>query len=276
MELTEAQLNEIKRIELEIFAEFIKVCKKLNLKYYLLGGTLLGAVRHKGFIPWDDDIDVGMLREDYEIFISKADKLLPNNLFLQTSKSDPNVPFNFCKIRNNNTTFVEKSVKSFKINHGVYIDIFPLDFYPNGIVPRSRFKLKKKLLDVKIRKSFDLPFPKGIIARAALILSSFIVRDYREAVRKKDFLFKLTKKSNLIANHCGAWGDKEIVPAEWYGEGDVLEFEGISVIVPKEYDKWLSRVYGNYMELPPMEKRIPHHYVEICDLSKSYKEYTDR
>lgn len=256
MELTEAQLKDIKTIELEIFAEFIKVCKKLNLKYYLLGGTLLGAARHKGFIPWDDDIDVGMLREDYELFIAKAGELLPDNLFVQNHKSDPDVPFNFCKIRNNNTTFVERSVKSFKINHGVYIDIFPLDFYPQGIIGKGCLNFKKKLLDVKIAKSFDLEFSKSLIASAALAVSNLIASDYRKAVNKKDILFKSIKKSNLIANHCGAWGDKEIVPAEWYGEGDVLEFEGIPVIVPKEYDKWLSRVYGNYMELPPMEKEF--------------------
>ena len=91
---------------LDIFKEFLCVCEKLNLKYYLLGGTLLGAVRHKGFIPWDDDIDVGMLREDYEVFLAHAQELLPDHLFLQTYKTDPGYHHVFAKIRNSNTTFL--------------------------------------------------------------------------------------------------------------------------------------------------------------------------
>ena len=128
---SQEQLQKMQEVEIDLFKAFIEVCQKLQLKYYLLGGTLLGAVRHKGFIPWDDDIDVGMPRKDYEIFIQKAQDLLPEHYFVQTLYSEPTIPYNFCKIRNSNTTFVEYSIKKLNINHGVYIDVFPLDGYPN-------------------------------------------------------------------------------------------------------------------------------------------------
>ena len=94
------------------------------------------------------------------------------------------------------------------------------------------------------------------------------------AVLLREKLFKSIKRGTRLANHSGAWGKKEIVPGEWYGEGAFLEFEGIKVRCPVEYKKWLSRVYGDYMQLPPVEKRVSHHYVEVVDLDKSYLEYS--
>ena len=129
----------LKEIELAIFRAFIDVCDKLNLKYYLLAGTLLGAVRHQGFIPWDDDIDVGMPREDYEIFVEKGQALLPKEYFIQTFKTDPDYAANFAKIRNCGTTFLETSVRNCNINHGVFIDVFPLHVYSADKTAQKRF-----------------------------------------------------------------------------------------------------------------------------------------
>ena len=120
-------LNELKRIELEMLKTFIKICKKHNFMYFLVGGTCLGSVRHGGFIPWDDDIDVGMPRSDYNKFIKIASEELPGNMFLQTFFTDEQYPCAFAKIRNNDTTFIEKGLRKSNINHGIYIDIFPLD-----------------------------------------------------------------------------------------------------------------------------------------------------
>ena len=137
MKPTSEQTNRIKEIEIEIFKSFISVCEHLNLTYYVLDGTLLGAVRHKGFIPWDDDIDVGMPREDYEVFLREGQALLPEEYFIQTFDSDPEYLANYAKIRNNNTTFVETSVRHRKINHGVFIDVFPLDYCPEETKKRG-------------------------------------------------------------------------------------------------------------------------------------------
>jgi len=134
VELTQEQNARLKAIELDIFKAFLKVCKENDLRYFLAGGTLLGAVRHKGFIPWDDDMDVLMPRKDYDRFLEIGQSLLPPEYFLQTRQTDREYPCNFAKIRDSRTTFVEKSLKDRVINHGVYIDIFPLDYFPQSPV----------------------------------------------------------------------------------------------------------------------------------------------
>ena len=128
METTINTYNErLKAIELDILKAFIDVCKKNSLNYYLLGGSCLGAVRHHGIIPWDDDIDVGLLRADYNKFMEVGQKYLPEHYFLQNYRTDPEYYVNFAKIRDSRTTFIESSLKNLHINHGVYIDVFPLD-----------------------------------------------------------------------------------------------------------------------------------------------------
>ena len=274
-------LRELQHCELEILKEFISICEKLNLKYFLLGGTLLGAVRHQGFIPWDDDIDVGMLREDYERFVKEAQKYLPEYFFLQTHRTDPEWPANFAKIRDCRTTFIESSVKNQKINHGVYIDIFPLDHFTKDQTKRRVFYCRNILMMMRISEVFTAPHKKvsqgakwkKIIKRLLVILSYLRYPTLQSALNAREKLFTTVQPGGLRANHCGAWGKKEIVPEEWYGEGVKLEFEGLSVSVPMQYDKWLTQVYGDYMQLPPVEKRIAHHYNEVVDLNKPCAEY---
>ena len=272
MELTAQQLKDIKIIEVDILKRFIEVCDKLGLKYYLMGGTLLGAVRHQGFIPWDDDIDVGMPRKDYDIFISEGQNFLPKELFVQSIETEPNYIANFAKIRRSDTTFMEIAWKKCKINHGVYIDVFPLDYYPDDKRARKKFSRMNKIYARRLFSEYDLENQSLKYNTVSRILK-IIYPSTRSVVSKRNDLFKSTEEGNMIANYCGAWGQKEIVPANWYGDGVILNFEGIKVRAPKEYDKWLNQVYGDYMRLPPEEKRIPRHSVEIIDLEKSYEFY---
>lgn len=271
---TEEQLAELKRAELDILRVFVDVCRKLNLRYYLLGGTLLGAVRHQGFIPWDDDIDVGMLRADYEIFLEKAQALLPENLFLQTVFTDPDYRMCFAKIRNSNTTFVETAANTLRINHGVFIDIFPLDYYPENEQEQKRLALRKKLYNRRSLCGMNLG-TSGPKQKVKDMLLRAAYPSLEQVIRKRERLYKGVSPSGLVANHGGAWGKKEIVPAQWYGEGAPLLFEGLQVNGPAEYDKWLTQVYGDYMQLPPVEKRVGHHYTDVIDMTKSYREYME-
>lgn len=272
MEINAEQQKQLKNTELELFKAFISVCQKLNLTYYVVGGTLLGAVRHKGFIPWDDDIDVAMMRDDYEVFLEKAPALLPEYTFLQSIYSEPEYLLNFAKLRHNGTTFLETSVKSRKINHGVFIDIFPLDYYPDSNFSRKAFHFKNILYRYRIGSEFEgIPFKW--YHKLAHIGLKIIFPSVKKTLRKRDQLLKRCKHGQLIASHCGAWGKKEIVPADWYQSTVLLEFEGLQVAAPCEYHTWLTHYYGDYMLLPPVEKQKSHHFTEVIDTDTPFTNF---
>lgn len=273
MEPTAEQLAALKNIEISILREFVNICEKLNLQYYLLGGTMLGAVRHRGFIPWDDDIDVGMPRQDYELFLAKGQQLLPSNLFIQNDRTDPEYIMCFSKIRNCDTTFIETSARTFNINHGVFIDVFPLDYYPEDDQEQKRFERKKGWYERRLSCCFNMPHNHTIKGRVRKLLLTAMFPSAKAVVRKREQLYRSVPESSMLANYGGAWGKKEIVPVEWYGSGTTVMFEGLQVKAPCQYDKWLSQVYGNYMQLPPIEKQVGHHYTDVIDLEKPYTEY---
>jgi len=272
----------LKNIESEMLKSFIEVCERLNLRYFVVGGTLLGAIRHHGFIPWDDDIDVGLPREDYEKFLQEAQSYLPKYYFVQNRKTDPELPNNYAKIRDSRTTFIENGVQHLNINHGVYIDIFPIDFYPESKWKQRVFDVKSKLLKIRIGHAFDFantpkksPFRK--IARK--VVSLFLVLVYptiASALNAQEKLYKKEKNSGLVVNLCGAWGKREIMQASWLAETCDVEFEGMAVKAPKEYDKYLKQVYGDYMKFPPVEQQVSHHYSEIIDLDEPYIKYMSK
>lgn len=273
MEQMEQQMSALKRIEIDLFCAFIDVCKKLNLKYYIVGGTLIGAIRHQGFIPWDDDIDVAMPRADYEIFMEKAQEFLPEHYFVQNIYTDKEYVTFFAKIRNSNTTFIETAINHLRINHGIYIDIFPLDFFPESKTAQKRVLWKNKLYTQRISACFNLPYVKTMKHRLIAALLALRYPSIRAVVEKKDKMLKSIPKSNMFASYGGAWGIKEIAPVEWFGEGVAVTFEGMEVIAPTGYHNWLTQVYGDYMQLPPEEKRVAHHYADIIDPNTSYKHY---
>ncbi|WP_413854061.1 LicD family protein [Candidatus Ruminimicrobium bovinum] len=271
-------IKKLQQVELKILEQFINICNKENLQYYVLGGTLLGAVRHKGFIPWDDDIDVAMPRKDYEKFLNVAQKYLSQEYFLQTYISDKEYFLNFAKIRNSNTTFIQNCFSKCNMNHGIYIDIFILDYYPINKIKCLLLNLKNKIFLFRINEIYNLSkadyslYKKFCVKSLAKILKIFYPNIYSVLI-KRDILFKSIKKSNLITNYGGLYGKKEVSPIEWFGKGINLQFENLTVKAPIEYDKYLTQIYGNYMKLPPKEKQISNHPTDIIDLEKPYTEY---
>lgn len=284
MDNSEIKIEDLQLAELKILKEFINVCKKLNLKYFLDSGTLLGCIRHKGFIPWDDDIDVSMPREDYNIFIKEGQKLLNGNYFIQNYNTEPEFTMNFSKIRNTNTTFIESSVKNLKINHGVYIDIFPLDGYNPREKIRNILNEKKIVLyNIQIAKKYNNYIRPTKTKQKVLEKISDIIygrSQIKQLLVKKD---KIAQKHKYIESKyvcCYSYNNikpkMSYIPKDYLGNGTVKMFERIPTIVPVKYDMCLKRMYGDYRKLPPKEERIPHHYNEIIDLNKSYKEYVKR
>lgn len=269
---SQEETRELQKIELEMFKIFVDICEKLDIKYYLIAGTLLGAVRHKGFIPWDDDIDVGIMRDEYERFLIEAPKLLPEHIFLQTNATDPEYPHFYAKLRNENTAFIENSVKDNKMSHGVFIDVFPLDRCDLKKKNSKLFQLKAKIYSMRsssLMKNYELDFKRRLI-RAACAL---ICPNARKAIAKLDKLYQSMPNGEYLVNFSGIYGEREIMPAEWYAEGVMLPFEDTVATVPIEYDKWLSRVYGDYMTPPPIEKRGIQHPIFLIDTKSSYKNY---
>lgn len=138
----DTKLRQLQKTELSILKRFKQICDKHHLRYYLYGGTLLGAVRHEGFIPWDDDVDVCMPYSDYEIFLNVAKKELGEDYFLQTSESDKHFVAPFAKIRLNNSTFLDSKFAKRHINHGIWIDIFPL-IYTSDLIANKQKRILK-------------------------------------------------------------------------------------------------------------------------------------
>lgn len=274
-----SQLNELeklKKIELDILKQFIKICDELNLSYFAVGGTLIGAVRHKGFIPWDDDIDVSMPRRDYDIFVEKAAGLLDGGYFLQTSETDEEFPMNYAKLRNSNTAFIEKALKNLNINHGIYIDIFPLDKYPENKSGRILLKLKNSVYFSKMNEAYYFEKSKDTLKIKFIhILSNIFCRDIKDALKKRGRLIRKYNNtaSKLITNYSGAYGEREVVSERLFEDFEYKDFEDIKIRVPKGYDEYLKNIYGDYMALPPKEKQKPHHDFTVLDFEKSYLEY---
>lgn len=262
---TKEELEKVKRVQLEILQEIIRLCNKYSLKWFTVAGTTIGAVRHNGFIPWDDDIDIGMLREDYDKFLEIAPKELAKGYVLAHYSVDKKVPHYFAKVRKDNTLFVEESSRKIKMHHGIFVDIFPHDKVPEDIYEaRRHVKKMVRYNQLYINKSTTIPFNKAnkykycINSCIKKIIKIFICGFSKEYFYTK--LDKFVKKYNDT--------ETEMVAPSGFAEfiakkSDIfptikMKFEDIEVEVPNNYDAILKQTYGNYMELPPIEKRFNH------------------
>ena len=279
--LPDDELISVQKVELGLLSSFVNICDQLNLRYFLAYGTLIGAVRHKGFIPWDDDIDIWMPRRDYDLFISKAPKLLPEYYFLQTPETDKEYVAGFMKIRDSRTTFIESNYKNKNMNHGVYIDIFPLEYCPNNIVKYSFLRLYRSINLLRTRKEMHIvenATKHNIVSSRLLTLISNLVSlftpDIDAFARKRErYLRRLNEIESSYYCNFYSYSNTLKFPTAWFGEGKKCAFENLTVIIPESYDTLLRYIYSNYMELPPKEKQVTKHYTEKIDMKKSYKQY---
>lgn len=259
------ELNLIQKIHLANLKVIIDVCNRLDIDYFLYGGSLLGAVRHKGFIPWDDDLDIGMPRESYEIFVKKAPKILPENYYLQTPYSDKKTPYYYSKLRLCETTMVESFYEKLKINHGIYVDIYPIDNLPND--EKEYFKQYKKFK--KFNKlfvyrqcpySYSIPNSfKGFFKNLGRRIVSLFLRiiPSRWYVKKIDSIS--TKYNNVQSKRYGNYSYPK--PTNIFQSIYPLKkgsFCGLDVNLPSDWHYHLSQRYGDYMKLPPLNERIGH------------------
>lgn len=264
---------QLKKTLLEMLSWFHNFCIENDLKYFAVGGTLLGAVRHKGFIPWDDDIDLGMPREDYK----KLEKLIGNKENGKYYFETPNTTrkgyyYTYGKLFDTDTTLVENSRD--KLPMGVYIDIFPFDGVgetkEEAIKYLSSVKRLQDLLAVRvsgIRKG--RAFYKNAAVAVARVIPSFLFND-KKLLKKIDSICsgKNFNDSKYVANMNGAWGLREITTREIVGTPKLYDFENIKIYGIEDYDAYLTGVYGNWRQLPPEEKRVSIHDYVYVDLNK--------
>lgn len=263
-------MNKLQRIQFEILNEFIKVCQTLDLQYYLICGSALGAVKYSGFIPWDDDIDVALPRKDYDVFLEKAQDLLPKHYFLQNNKTDKNF-HHFCsKIRDSRTTYIENDQKTLNIHHGVFIDVIPLDILPDD----KNFKIKYRIF--RICQLIHLRSPEKYKNVIKFILKPFVIASFINSSFEK-YLRKM--HATEVVQYCNfhnAKNNQLYMESAKYGKGILAKFEGIDVIIPEKYDEYLTAYYGNWRADLPKEQQVGHHYYEILDLDRPYTDYIER
>lgn len=247
---------------LEIAAEFHKLCVDNNIPYYMLGGSMLGAVRHNGFIPWDDDMDFGVPREFFEKFIALASKHLPPQYSVLTYKNSESMILGFAKISDNNTVIVEQFSTKKERKLGVNVDVFPLDHSSNkkgvftrNYLIRSLIKLQKIVhVDASNRS-----LPKKLFAifvQFLLPINKMIIIDYIERNLLKRCYMPNAYSS--FSNYYGAWGLRETIRKDIFGKPTLYKFCDLELFGPSEYDEYLSELYGDYMKLPPEEKQHLH------------------
>lgn len=269
-------IKQLQKTELDILSEALNICKKLNLRVFAVSGTCLGAVKYGGFIPWDDDVDIALPRKDYEIFIKEAQKLLPPHYFLQTHETDPEYRTHFAKIRDSRTTFLETNAYKLNINHGVYIDIFPLDGYPEGKLNQKLFMLKKRWYTLRISRIFYSP-KRSLKWKLASAFAVLLMPSLEKTWKKQDALYRKLDfdSAKLVGNFGNAWGKKEIVPKHYFDSSTAMPFENIELLVPGGYEEYLKKLYGDITKDPPESEQVPHHFALVIDLNKSYIDNRD-
>ncbi len=254
---------------------FHELCKKENLVYYAQGGTVLGAVRHKGFIPWDDDIDVGMPRKDYEKFIKLSEKVNKHSQFIiEFSGKKKDFVYPYCKIYDRTTTLVENT--RYKTKRGIYIDVFPIDGIGNTLEESiNNFKKVDKMINLLCTRVCAIRKERSWYKNIAILLSRCIPESMfstLDLMKKIETLSKQKEydKYDFVANLCGNWHEKEIMDKKWVEKPILCKFENMQIFIPGNYDAYLTRMYGDYMKLPPIEKRCTHHDFLYIDLNKSF------
>ena len=267
-------MTEIQSKLLEMLKWFHNFCVENNLRYYALGGTMLGAVRHKGFIPWDDDIDVGLPREDYDKLISLS-SAVPEPYLLETPQSAAKeFVYAYSKIYNTDTTLVEKGKRN--ITRGIYLDIFPLDGLGNSEdEAKSNFNRTAKLVKKLAVRVSPIRKGRGFAKNCAVVLTrcipQFLLND-KKLARKLD---KTASEvpfdgSVFVGNLVCNYKPNNILKRENFGTPKLYQFEDIEIYGAENSDGYLTQVFGDWRKLPPIEEQVSFHLKEELDLHKSY------
>lgn len=265
------QLQKVQECQLNILKSFKKACDEHGLGFYLAFGSALGAARHHGFIPWDDDIDIFMKIEDMKK-LKEVQSSLPPNLFIQTREKEKEYGLLIARVRDSNTTLIEADHVDRDINHGVYIDIYPL-FY----CPENYMKMKMIVILSFFCRLFaynDKPMNKGVISTsAAKILLRIFPNNLKKCLSNKLYHYIISQPASRYVSLFPEVSLGKRYLSEWFNNPALCEFEGEMMPMPSKIHDYLSFEYGDYMQLPPVEQRQIHHQYLFIDLETPYLKY---
>ena len=250
--------SEVRNLELEILKYIDQICKEHHIQYFLDYGTLLGAIRHKGFIPWDDDVDICMKRSDYERFVEIMSSADNTRYRVLTTDTDPHYFYEFAKVVDTHTCLEETQTIP-NPNMGVWVDVFPKDNLPKG-----HWLLKKTINFLVVLRIFSVfqPFPKhhSILFYPLWLIARLIgPRPFLKAIT---FLStKWDDDSPYVGDLIDIVSKRYCWKKEMFDEAVYVEFEGGKYPAPKFWDDYLKGLYNNYMQLPPEDKRKTHEFI---------------
>ncbi len=264
--LTDAEFRRLQLVELSLLKELDRVCRKHKIRYTVFCGTLLGAVRHKGYIPWDDDADIAMLREDYEKFKKVAHEINSDIGFFQDHSTDPAYLWGYGKLRRTGTYHMRTGQEHIKCKNGVYIDIFPLDDIPQSLAGQLFQNIDcyicRKILWSKVGKRTEKGLKKAWFSLISHIPTDSVYKHLKRWERKSSAKqcnrvrcltfppFGTLYVKNPIRKRYG-------MPKKWFVRLKNYKFEDTVLIGTRDYDGILTYTYGDYMTPPPPEKRVP-------------------
>ncbi|MCL2024063.1 MAG: LicD family protein [Oscillospiraceae bacterium] len=254
------KLAELHTCEVEIMREIERICREENIRYYMYGGTLLGAIRHKGFIPWDDDVDLVMSRAEYDRFAKACKKKLGKDYFYQTCFTDPEFPMPFAKVRKNNTRITEDKWLERNMHNGCFVDILPLDYFP-----KSEF-LGKLYLQIyhTLHQACAFKRCQSSNPLAHIAFRYIKKRGHKYAYKLRDRFLRFVNAHGSKDYYCSFGSHykpmiRRRLDSAWFGEPVYMDFEGESFPAPGHWQGYIHHLFGeNYMELPPIEDRYCH------------------
>lgn len=278
-------LTELHSALLELFKEFDRVCRNNNICYSIGFGTMLGAIRHGGFIPWDDDGDIIITRKEYEKLVTLPTREFGERFFLQTRYTDKDYPYNTTRLRMNNTAMIFDKWKESGFHQGIYIDIIPLDN-----IPDSKIKSFVQKVGIILLSPFRIMMNKNVFFKGGKNIPMFIkhilyglLRRFplesiceKEAKIAKKYSEKDCKKIGFLGEgnlFLKRWYPAKSIPSLYMSEYQDVKFEDTSLMCSKYFKELLTQWYGNYMELPPEEKRVIYHQPIFFSRTVSYSDY---
>ena len=259
---------------LDILVAIDKVFAEHNLRYYLVDGSLIGAVREKGFIPWDDDVDIAMPRDDYELLIKHSREWLPEPYEFVCFENDPKYPLHFGKIQDASTTLIERPHLYYL--GGIYVDIFPIDGAPEGKLRQRLYQFKYKMLTKALYFHFRDPYRHGHGPSCwipLLIRKMFTMNGLQQSIKRHMMLYDFNTSRLAAVNHNDGLGSM-VDRVEVLGDPTAVEFEGKMVKGMKDNHAYLTQLFGDYMTPPPAGNRHQHNF-HYMDLNLPYREYKE-